>query len=99
MIDQGVVEFHVANGWEGWPEGAPFDAIHVGAAAEHLPRELAVQLKVGGVMIIPIGPKYGTQYLVKVERVAQQHEQFDPKDYNISNLLGVRYVPLVTGLE
>lgn len=47
--------------WDAQYEEAPFDAIHVGAAAESLPRKLIEQLKVGGVMIIPVGPDGGHQ--------------------------------------
>ena len=50
------------DGWKGDPENAPFDAIHVGAAAETLPEELLRQLKVGGRMVIPVG-KYDQQLL------------------------------------
>ena len=50
---------------------APFDAIHVGAAAETLPKRLANQLKVGGVLIVPIGPRDSGQHqvLYKIRRI------------------------------
>jgi protein-L-isoaspartate(D-aspartate) O-methyltransferase len=94
LIDSGLVSLHLANGWEGWPAEAPYDVIHVGAAAASFPRVLAGQLKVGGLLIIPIGPNGGNQHLVKVERLGQSTE-FDANDYQVTPLLGVRYVPLV----
>jgi protein-L-isoaspartate O-methyltransferase len=61
---------------------------------------LSRPLKVGGVLIVPIGPTGGTQYLYRVDRVAQASEDpgaFVEADYRIKELLGVRYVPLVKG--
>jgi len=49
------VEVRTGNGWLGWPEAAPFDAIVVTAAPEHIPEALADQLAVGGTMVIPVG--------------------------------------------
>ena len=102
LLDSGTIQLSVGNGWEGLSDEAPFDAIHVGAAAEELPKVLAVQLKVGGVLIVPIGPQGQAQILYKVERIKQQDPQepfaFDPTDYRIKQLLGVQYVPLVREL-
>jgi protein-L-isoaspartate(D-aspartate) O-methyltransferase len=50
LLDEGVVELRVGEGWKGYPEGAPYNAIHVGAAAETFPRDLMNQMAVGGVM-------------------------------------------------
>jgi protein-L-isoaspartate(D-aspartate) O-methyltransferase len=93
LLESGTVTLKVGNGWEGWPDAAPFDAIHVGAAADDFPKKLANQLRVGGIMIVPIGPSYGMQYLYKVERVAQTGNA--NKDFETHRLLGVRYVPLI----
>jgi protein-L-isoaspartate(D-aspartate) O-methyltransferase len=84
----------VGDGWQGWPEEAPFDAIHVGAAAHDFPTALMQQLKVGGVLIIPVGPQGGIQHLYKVERM-KESVPWTRQDYIFSKLLGVRYVPLV----
>ena len=96
LLDSGTVTVALRDGWQGWREEAPFDVIHVGAAADSMPHELARQLKVGGVMIIPIGPQSDVQYLYKVERVRESDpNRFVPEDFKITSLLGVRYVPLV----
>lgn len=99
LIQNGIVQVKVANGWNGWPEEAPFDAIHVGAAAADFPYELALQLKLGGVLLVPVGPVGGVQNLYKVERVGEKSTNaaagFVQSDFNIHELLGVRYVPLV----
>lgn len=99
-----IVTLQTANGWQGLPEAAPFDAIHVGASAAEFPRQLAQQLKVGGVLIVPIGPQQGAQALYKVERVGgssnaaaadNNNNAFDASEYRVTELLGVRYVPLI----
>ncbi|XP_055610466.1 protein-L-isoaspartate(D-aspartate) O-methyltransferase [Uranotaenia lowii] len=87
LIETGKVIMVEGDGRQGSKEHAPYDCIHVGAAAPETPTELINQLKPGGRMIIPVGPDGGTQYL----------EQYD-KDSNgkVSNtrLMGVMYVPL-----
>ena len=55
LLERQVVEIHVADGWKGWQSKAPYDAIHVGAAAEEIPQALKDQLAIGGVMVIPVG--------------------------------------------
>jgi protein-L-isoaspartate(D-aspartate) O-methyltransferase len=55
------------DGYEGWPESAPFDAIAVAAALDHVPQPLVSQLRVGGRMIMPIGNAIGQQ-LILVEK-------------------------------
>jgi protein-L-isoaspartate(D-aspartate) O-methyltransferase len=99
LLDSGLLKIKLGDGWKGMPEEAPFDAIHVGAAAESMPYELATQLKVGGVMIIPIGLQSDVQHLYKIERISASESAppnaFSSKDYQITTLLGVRYVPLV----
>jgi protein-L-isoaspartate(D-aspartate) O-methyltransferase len=64
-----VVTRH-ADGYEGWKEHAPFDAIIVTAAATHIPPPLIQQLKPGGRMIIPVGGPFATQSLMLVEKTA-----------------------------
>ena len=57
------------DGYQGWPEEAPFDAILVTAAAPQAPPALTAQLKEGGRLVIPLGLPYGAQTLVKWRRV------------------------------
>lgn len=66
---------------------APYDAIHVGAAAHPIPDALIKQLKPGGRLFIPVGPTHGDQWLEQIDK---------DKDGNIvrQRLMGVRYVPL-----
>lgn len=101
-----VVELMTRDGWGGYPPGSPYNAIHVGAAASTFPVQLMKQLAVGGVMVIPVGPDGGTQYLYKVERVGDHgvvgsggenaaSSGFFEDDYVVHRVLGVRYVPLV----
>ncbi|KAG5185762.1 l-isoaspartyl protein carboxyl methyltransferase, like [Tribonema minus] len=87
LLDEGRVTLHARSGWDGLPEAAPFDAIHVGAAAASIPPKLAEQLKVGGRMVIPVGPHGGPQELLQVDRTAE--------GFTTKPLMGVVYVPLV----
>ena len=59
-----------ADGYNGWKEAAPYDAIIVTAAATHIPPPLVQQLKPGGRMIIPVGAPFATQSLMVVEKTA-----------------------------
>jgi len=73
------------DGYHGWEEQAPFDAIVVTAAASHIPPPLIAQLKDGGRMIIPVGSRFRTQQLVLVEK--------DGDRITTRNMLPVRFVP------
>jgi protein-L-isoaspartate(D-aspartate) O-methyltransferase len=55
------------DGYYGWPEYAPFDRIVVTCGIDHIPPELLKQLKVGGVMVIPVGPPSG-QTILKITK-------------------------------
>ncbi len=87
-LGYGSVEVRIGNGWFGWEERAPFDAIVVTAAPEEVPDPLVEQLAPGGRMVIPVGPQGGTQRLLLVEKAddgAVTRVPLDP----------VRFVPLV----
>ncbi|MBS1249767.1 MAG: Protein-L-isoaspartate O-methyltransferase [Chloroflexi bacterium] len=75
-----------ADGYFGWEEHAPFDAIIVTAAPDHLPQPLANQLQEGGRLVIPIGPVGAVQTLWLFEKVEGEMEA--------TNLGAVRFVPL-----
>ena len=94
LLSLGRIVVETRNGWEGVAERAPFDAIHVGAAADGYPRALMEQLKVGGKMIIPVGKDGESQALVVVERL---DEGITEESFRKTDVLGVRYVPLVKG--
>lgn len=59
------VDARIGDGYFGWPEATPFDAIIVTAAPDHVPQPLIEQLTVGGVMVIPVGPIGAVQTLWK----------------------------------
>ena len=84
------VKTRVGDGYYGWPEAAPFDAIIVTAAASHVPPPLLKQLKPGGRMVIPLGTQFMTQYLMLVEK--QQDGSVKTRQ-----ILPVAFVPLTGG--
>jgi protein-L-isoaspartate(D-aspartate) O-methyltransferase len=62
------VQVRVGDGYEGWPEEAPFDRIIVTCAPESIPQALLDQLATGGRMVIPVGGQFETQYMVEVSK-------------------------------
>jgi protein-L-isoaspartate(D-aspartate) O-methyltransferase len=64
------VSVRFGDGYGGWPECGPFDAVVVTAALGQLPPPLIEQLKVGGRLVMPLGPGYTTQQLTVVEKIA-----------------------------
>ena len=84
-----VIPF-VGDGSFGLPDQAPFDRILVTAAAEDPPGPLLAQLRVGGIMVLPVGQSDAVQSLIRVTRTE------DGFDYD--ELRPVRFVPLVEGL-
>lgn len=62
------VEVRIGDGYRGWPEAAPFDAIVVTAAPDHVPQPLLDQLAAGGRMVIPVGRRGGVQDLLVIAR-------------------------------
>ena len=79
------VEVRIADGYFGWKEHAPFDAIIVTAATEYIPPPLLRQLKDGGKMVIPVGSPFLTQMLLLVEK--------DGDKITTTSLMPVRFVP------
>ena len=80
----------VADGCFGLPEQAPFDRIMVTAAAEDPPGPLLSQLKVGGIMVVPVGQSDAVQTLIRVTRTEA--------GFAYDEMRQVRFVPLVEGL-
>jgi protein-L-isoaspartate(D-aspartate) O-methyltransferase len=62
------IEVRIGDGYYGWEEHAPFDAIVVTAAASHVPPPLIRQLKPGGHMVVPVGSRFMVQQLVMVDK-------------------------------
>ena len=84
------IDVRIGDGYRGWPERAPFDAIVVTAAAPEIPPALVAQLKPGGRMVIPVGGAAQVQHLYLVTRRADGgHDE--------RRVLPVRFVPLVPG--
>lgn len=79
------VEVKIGDGYYGWPEKGPFDAIVVTAATEYIPPPLTRQLKEGGKMVIPVGSPFLTQSLMLVEKKGDK--------IITRSLLPVRFVP------
>jgi protein-L-isoaspartate(D-aspartate) O-methyltransferase len=80
----------VGDGSFGLPEQAPFDRIIITAAAEDPPGPLLAQLRIGGIMVVPVGQSDAVQSLIKVTR--------GPEGYDYEELRPVRFVPLIEGL-
>lgn len=89
LANLGIHHVHMrhADGWQGWQEAAPFDAIIVTAAAHEVPQALLAQLAEGGRLVLPVGKS--EQHLYKI--VKQQGQ------YHSHIIETVRFVPLVAG--
>jgi len=84
------VAVKLGDGYYGWAEHAPFDAIIVTAAASHVPPPLVSQLRPGGRMVIPVGSRFLTQYLLLIEKTSTGV-------VTTREILPVRFVPLTGG--
>ncbi|MEN8788285.1 MAG: protein-L-isoaspartate(D-aspartate) O-methyltransferase [Flavobacteriaceae bacterium] len=85
------VQVKIGDGYHGWPEKGPFDAIVVTAGAEVIPQPLIDQLKEGGRMIIPVGPHQGVRQLVRLEKKKGKITK--------KNVMAVRFVPFTRSDE
>ena len=87
----GNITTFLADGSHGLPDQAPFDRIIVTAAAEDPPGPLLAQLKINGIMVLPVGQSDTVQSLIRVRRTET--------GYDYEELRPVRFVPLVEGLS
>jgi protein-L-isoaspartate(D-aspartate) O-methyltransferase len=85
------IRCYLRDGHKGLPEMAPFDRILVTAGAAAVPPTLREQLKVGGIMIIPVGPEGKEQTMLKVRRISET-------EWTEEELGGCAFVPFVEGL-
>jgi protein-L-isoaspartate(D-aspartate) O-methyltransferase len=79
------VEVTTGNGWLGWPEHAPYDAVVVTAAPDEVPENLVDQLAVGGVLVVPVGDFFQTLRVLRKVTGGLMEEASLP----------VRFVPMV----
>ncbi len=79
----------VGDGIEGWPAQAPFDRIIVTASAAEVPPALRDQVRIGGTIVMPVGPADGVQKLMRIERTDD--------GFTETPLADVRFVPLIPG--
>lgn len=88
LAELGYKNIHTrtGNGWLGWPEAAPFDAIIVTCAPDAIPPALVEQLREGGRMLIPVGPENRVQELHLLEKRGGRVEK--------RSILAVRFVPM-----
>ncbi|MBE1284815.1 MAG: protein-L-isoaspartate(D-aspartate) O-methyltransferase [Rhodobacteraceae bacterium] len=89
-MDLANITTMVADGSFGLPDQAPFDRILVTAAAEDPPGPLLAQLKIGGIMVVPVGQSDAVQTLIRVHRTET--------GFDYDELRPVRFVPLLEGL-
>jgi protein-L-isoaspartate(D-aspartate) O-methyltransferase len=87
-----TVKTRIGDGYDGWPEAAPFDAIIVTAATNHIPPPLLAQLKPEGRLVIPLGSPFGMQHLLLVRKHADGRT-------TTRKVLPVRFVPLTGRAE
>ena len=81
------IHIKTGDGYAGWPEHAPFDAIMVTCAPNHVPRELFEQLKPGGRMCIPVGAQHAVQSLKRITKTQDGRMV-------TTTVLPVRFVPM-----
>ncbi|KAK6153254.1 hypothetical protein DH2020_012893 [Rehmannia glutinosa] len=87
LFKEGSFSVHVGDGRQGWPEFAPYDAIHVGAAAPEIPPALIEQLRPGGRLVIPVGNIFQDLQVV---------DKNTDGTLSVRSETSVRYVPLTS---
>lgn len=79
------VHVKIGDGYKGWPEHAPYDSVIVTCAPDHVPQPLVDQLKEGGRIVIPVGPRFAQELYLMEKRNGQLHQ---------TAILDVRFVPM-----
>src|SRR5262249_49341155 len=97
LIARGYTEYasitsKQGDGYYGWEDAAPFDKIIVTCGIDHVPPPLLQQLKLGGVMVIPVGPP-GAQHILKIKKDQLPSGQIAVKRSDIYNGFPVPFVP------
>ncbi|KAL6524554.1 Protein-L-isoaspartate O-methyltransferase 2 [Orobanche hederae] len=87
LLKEGSISIHVGDGRQGWPDLAPYDAIHVGAAAPEIPPALIEQLKPDGRLVIPVG---------KISQELKVVDKNTDGTLSVRVEFSVRYVPLTS---
>ena len=85
-----TIRTRIGDGYAGWPEEAPFDAILVTAAPEQIPQTLVQQLAPGGRMVLPVGENRGRQSLIRITKREDGTVEEE-------TLFAVRFVPMIHG--
>ncbi|MBI2390016.1 MAG: protein-L-isoaspartate(D-aspartate) O-methyltransferase [Deltaproteobacteria bacterium] len=85
------VEVRAGDGYAGWPDKAPFDRIVVTAAPPQIPKALTDQLAEGGILVLPVGPRYSFQDLVRIRKVKGKLQR--------ESLGAVIFVPMVPATQ
>jgi protein-L-isoaspartate(D-aspartate) O-methyltransferase len=84
-----TIEYRVGDGYRGWPEAAPFSAVLVTAAPDHVPQPLVDQLAIGGRLVIPVGAD--AQKLMVITRTGEGTRR--------EEIIPVRFVPMTGEAE
>ncbi|KAI8870924.1 protein-L-isoaspartate O-methyltransferase-like protein [Ramicandelaber brevisporus] len=92
FVPEGRLKLVVGDGRKGWPEGGPYDAIHVGAACPGRPTALIEQLNTPGRLVSPVGMRDGVQYMM-------QYDKDKSGKVTEKELFGVIYIPLCDKAE
>lgn len=87
-LDYENIEIKIDDGTKGWQDKAPFDKILVSAGAPAIPEPLPSQLKLGGLLVIPVGKEKQLQKLIRLTKSSKNN-------YKIEELESVRFVPLI----